>query len=205
MSSIRFRLPVAALALIAVFLTNSSSLTPVQRQPATKDALLALYRDEHLRPLVVEYYAKLTEDRAVALAILETCDELEIDPSLGFALAWNESRFNPRAVNHNSTTIDRGLFQLNSRTFARIDRKTVYDPKSNAVLGLTYFKRAYDKLGSEEKALGYYNAGIGMLTDRTLPKRTQAYIKRILEDRNRIDRDAIAWIYFSHDAKLALR
>jgi hypothetical protein len=64
---------------------------------------------------------------------------------------------------------------------------------------------AYEKLGSEERALGYYNAGIGLISDRTLPRSTQAYIKRILADRQRMDRDAIAWIYFSHDAKLALR
>lgn len=180
-------------------------LAPANPPATTDDALLALYRDDHLRPLVVEYYAHLTEDRAVALAILETCDELDIDPSLGFALAWNESRFNPLAINRNTSTSDRGLFQLNSKTFARLDRKTVFDPKANARHGLTYYKKALDKLGSEEKALGYYNAGIGMLTDRALPRSTQAYIKRILADRDRMDRDAIAWIYFSHDAKLALR
>lgn len=199
---IRFRLP---LVLIAVFFLPACSLVPAAGEPSTQDALLALYRDDHLGPLVVEYYAKLTEDRAVALAILEACDQLGIAPSLGFALAWNESQFDPRAVNYNATTMDRGLFQLNSRTFSRLDRRTAFDPKANAVLGLTYYKRAYDKLGTEEKALGYYNAGIGWTTDRVLPLRTQAYIKRILEDRDRMDRDAIAWIYFSHDAKLALR
>ena len=169
------------------------------------DALLTLYRDDHLRPLVVEYYANLTGDRAVAVAILETCDDMDIDPSLGFAMAWNESKFNPRAVSYNSTTMDRGLFQLNTRSFPRLDRKTVFDPKSNARQGLAFYKWAYDKLGSEEKALGYYNSGIGMITDRALPRSTQAYVKKILADRERMDRDAIAFLYFSHDARLALR
>lgn len=178
---------------------------PPITKTTTDDALLTLYRNERIRPLVVEYYSQLTGDRDVALAILETCDDLGLDPSLGFALAWNESRFDPEAVHDNPTTQDRGLFQLNSRTFAQLDRKTVFDPKANAVHGLSFYKMALDRLKSEEKALGYYNSGIGLLTNRTLPRSTQAYIKRILADRERMDRDAIAWIYFSHDTRLALR
>jgi soluble lytic murein transglycosylase-like protein len=171
----------------------------------SSDALLALYRHPQLRFLVEDYYSQLTGDRTVAQVILETCDQLDLDPSLGFALAWNESHFNPRAVSYNPTTVDRGLFQLNSRSFAGLDRKTVFDPRSNALRGLTYFKTALAKLGTEEKALGYYNSGIGLLSDRALPRSTQAYVKKILADRDRMDRDAIAWIYFSHDTHLALR
>lgn len=184
---------------------SSCLLAPSTLNLASDDAILALYRNDHLRPLVVEYYAHLTQDRSVALAILETCDTLDLDPSLGFALAWNESRFDPNAVNYNPSTMDRGLFQLNSRTFSRLDRKTVFNPKSNAEHGLAYYKMALTRLGSEEKALGYYNSGIGLVSDRALPQRTQSYIKRILADRDRMDRDAIAWIYFSHDTSLALR
>ncbi len=154
---------------------------------------------------MTEYYARLTQDRTVALAILETCDSLDLDPSLGFAMAWNESHFNPRAVGHNVSTVDRGLFQLNSATFSGLDRRTVFDPKSNAVHGLTFYKMAFDKLGTEEKALGYYNSGIGMITKKPYPRSTQAYIKKVLSDRAQMDRDAIAWIYFSHDTSLALR
>jgi soluble lytic murein transglycosylase-like protein len=171
----------------------------------SEDALLALYRDDHIRPLVVEYYSQLTQDRSVALAVLETCDELDVDPSLAFAMAWNESHFDPKAVSYNPTTIDRGLFQLNSRTFSKLNRKTVFDPKANAYHGLSYFKMAFSRLKSETKALGYYNSGIGLLTDRPLPQSTQDYIKRVLADRDRMDKDAIAWLYFSHDTRLALR
>ena len=201
MNLIRFRV----LFVLSVLLSTGSCLLPPALPPKTDDALLALYRDDHLRPLVVEYYSQLTGARPVAAAILETCDQLSIDPSLAFALAWNESRFDLRAIRYNESTMDRGLFQLNSRTFSRLDRKTVFDPKANALHGLTYYKRALDRLGTEEKALGYYNAGIGMLTDRALPRSTLAYIKKILADRDRMDEDAIAWIYFSHDIHLALR
>lgn len=174
-------------------------------EPIHRDALLTLYRSDRLRPLVTDYYARLTQDRSVAVAILETADSLDLDPSLAFAMAWNESRFNPRAVSYNATTIDRGLFQLNSVTFAHLDRKTVFDPKANARHGLTFYKMAFDKLGTEEKALGYYNSGVGLASKRPYPRSTQAYIKKVMADQAQMDRDAIAWIYFSHDASLALR
>jgi len=193
------------LALSVLILVGSCQAPPPVSKPVASDALLALYRDDHLRPLVVEYYSLLTGDRAVTQAILDTCDQLSLDPSLGFAMAWNESHFNPRAVSYNEDTVDRGLFQLNSRSFSGLDRKTVFDPRANALRGLTYYKKAYDKLRTEEKALGYYNSGIGIMSDRTLPRSTQAYVKKILSDRDRMNHDAIAYIYFSHDTRLALR
>jgi len=197
---IRFTTPFFLLSLLLL-----SSCQLFHEKPKPADALLTLYRDDHLRPLVVDYYTQLTSDRTVALAILETCDDLGLDPSLGFSLAWNESKFNPRAINYNPTTMDRGLFQLNTKTFPELDRKAVFDPRRNARQGLAFYKYAFTKLGTEAKALGYYNSGIGMLTDRALPRSTQAYVKKILADRDRMDRDAIAFIYFSHDARLALR
>jgi soluble lytic murein transglycosylase-like protein len=193
------------LVLITLLVSSSCQLPPGSPKSRSTNAILALYRDDHLKPLVVEYYANLTQDRAVTTAILEACDSLDLDPSLGFALAWNESHFNPMAVSYNPDTMDRGLFQLNSRTFSRLDRKTVFDPKSNAQQGLAFYKGVLAKLGTPERALGYYNSGIGMITDRALPRSTQAYVKRVLEDWDRMDRDAIAWIYFSHDTQLALR
>lgn len=201
---ISIRVSVALSSLLLLFLLGSSSCR-TGSDAVVLDALLSVYREEGLRPLLIEYYTSLTQNRDVALAILDACDELDLNPSLGFALAWNESQFDPKAVNHNPTTVDRGLFQLNSRTFSRLDRRTVFDPRTNAVLGLSYYKKALEKLGTEEKALGYYNAGIGLLTNRALPRSTVAYIQRVLADRDRMDRDAIAWIYFSHDARLALR
>ncbi len=189
--------------LLAATLALAGCLTPRQNTP--QDALLALYRNERLRPMVTEYYSRLTQDRSVAVAILETCDSLDINPSLAFAIAWNESHFDPRAVSYNASTIDRGLFQLNSETFSQLDRKTVFDPRANALHGLTFYKMAYDKLGTEEKALGYYNSGIGLISQRPYPRSTQAYIKHVMADRAQMDRDAIAWIYFSHDTSLALR
>ncbi|HTH13922.1 MAG TPA: lytic transglycosylase domain-containing protein [Spirochaetia bacterium] len=202
---IRFRILPTLFLSFLLTVAGSCVLPQTAVTQTGSDALLVLYREDHLKSLVVDYYAHLTGNRPVTMAILEACDELDISPSLGFALAWNESRFDPRAVRYNETTMDRGLFQLNSRTFARLDRKTLFDPRANALHGLTYYKKALDRLGTEEKALGYYNAGIGLLSDRALPRSTQAYVKKILADRDRMDKDAIAWIYFSHDTRLALK
>jgi len=167
--------------------------------------VLNLYRNPHFQPLVLEFYTRVTENREVAVAILQTCDDLALPPSLAFALAWNESQFDPKAINRNASSVDRGLFQLNSKTFSRFSSKTIYDPAENAKLGLGYYKSILDKLKTPEKALGYYNAGIGMLTNRALPQRTQAYIVRILEAQKNLDRDAISWLYFSHEPRVALK
>jgi len=154
---------------------------------------------------VLEFYTHLTENAAVASAILDACDELALPPSLAFALAWNESQFNPLAVHQNEGSVDRGLFQLNSRSFSGLSKKVVFDPVQNARIGLSYYKSILGKLKTPEKALGYYNAGIGLLTDRPLPRTTVAYIGRILQDQKSLDSDAIAWLYFSHDPRVALR
>lgn len=195
--------------LSAAFLTSSCILpTPsliTAAAPVAEDALLALYRNDRFKPLVVEYTTELTQSRTVALAVLETCDELNLDPALALAVAWNESQFNPQAIHNNPDSQDRGLFQLNSKTFAKLSRAAVFNPKSNARQGLLYLKRALDKLGSETKALGYYNSGIGLVTQKPLPRSTKAYVQRVLEDRDRFDHDAIAFLYFSHDTRLALR
>lgn len=189
------------LALVAC----SDHVSVPESGPPSSDAVLNLYRNEHFRPLVLEYYNHLTENSAVAQAVLEACDDLAIAPSLAFALAWNESQFNPRAQHQNVGSVDRGLFQLNSRTFEGVSSKDVFDPSKNAHLGLAYFKKILDRLKTTEKALGYYNAGIGMLTDRPLPRSTVLYVARVLKGQKSMDSEAIAWLYFSHDPRVALR
>jgi soluble lytic murein transglycosylase-like protein len=193
-----------SILLLLVVSCAQSNVTLEPRPPST-DAVLNLYRSEHFRPVVLEFYSHLTASATVAQAILTACDDLGVAPSLAFALAWNESQFNPLATNYNEASVDRGLFQLNSRTFPKLTKKAFFDPDTNAHLGLKYLKNVLDKLGTPAKALGYYNAGIGLLTDRPLPRSTQSYIVRILEDQKSMDSDAIAWLYFSHEPRVALK
>ena len=196
---------VGVIAGLLILVACSEDISSPEVGPPSTDAVLNLYRNAHFRPLVLEYYTHLTESALVAQAILGACDDLAVAPSLAFSLAWNESQFNPLAQHQNVGSVDRGLFQLNSRTFEGVSSKEVFDPSKNAHLGLAYFKKILDRLKTPEKALGYYNAGIGMLTDRPLPRSTILYVARVLKGQKSMDSEAIAWLYFSHEPRVALR
>lgn len=99
---------------------------------------------------------------------------LGLDFGLTISLVWNESRFDPNAVNINRRKIkghwvtlskDRGLFQINSRNdqqFARDynDGKSFdpFDPESNIRVGVRRFAALVRQYGPR-LAVCYWNAG----------------------------------------------
>lgn len=66
---------------------------------------------------VLWFYNHIIGNEAITKTILENANKNNISPALAFALAWEESRYQTRAVNKNSSSIDRGLFQLNNKAF----------------------------------------------------------------------------------------
>lgn len=125
----------------------------------SSDYGLALLRTPEYRQRVIDFYAEETSSEAIALYILEGAQANEIPLSLAFALAWMESRYNPGAVNHNSSSVDRGLFQLNSRSFPTVSVEEFFDPSLNSRLGLEYLRQCLDAGETEIVALAMYNAG----------------------------------------------
>ena len=168
------------------------------------DAVLSLYRTPALRPEVLEYFSRVTENPKVAQTILEVCNRLSFPPALAFSIAWNESKFDPMAFNRNPDSVDRGLFQLNSKVFP-LSREAVYNLHTNTKHGLDFFKKIYDRTGNVADALAYYNSGIPNAESPHLPASTRDYIRRILKDRIALDRGVVAWLYFSHQTMLASR
>jgi soluble lytic murein transglycosylase-like protein len=75
--------------------------------------------------------------------------------SLLVAIAYEESRMNPRA---RSRAGARGLLQLMPAT-ARSLRLRGDDPASNVLAGALYLRQLLDRFGSVELALAAYNAG----------------------------------------------
>src|SRR3972149_5865556 len=100
------------------------------------DPGLALYRDPRSRWAVESFYAAVAGDAQVGHIILQQSSAYDIPLPLAFALAWGESKFNVRAFNRNPQSVDRGLFQLNSRTFPNVKLDDFYYPQVNARLGL---------------------------------------------------------------------
>ena len=153
------------------------------------DPVLEYFRDPEYAEWVIEFFSALCSNRGIAQAILDNTDEYDVPPALAFALSWEESRFNPHAINrHNRDgSVDRGLFQLNSRSFPNLEPAAFFDIKSNARYGVGHLRHCIDSAASEISALAMYNAGTGRVRSTGAPEVTLNYISRILENRRKIE------------------
>ncbi|OHD16913.1 MAG: hypothetical protein A2087_02025 [Spirochaetes bacterium GWD1_61_31] len=153
------------------------------------DHIQDLYRADETREATISFFEALTGSRLVSQLILGEAARLDIAPALAFALAWQESRFQPRAVGPTNVnqTVDRGLFQLNSRTFAHIKAEDFFDPAINARLGLTHLAFCLRQGGNEVVALAIYNAGLNRIRGTGTPLTTLNYINRIIGYRDKLE------------------
>jgi len=153
------------------------------------DPVLTYLRDPEYREWVTDFFAALCSNREIAQAILDNTDEFDVPPALAFALSWEESRFNPRAISrpNRDGSIDRGLFQLNSRSFPDLELAAFFDISSNARYGVSHLRHCINLSDSEISALAMYNAGTGRVRSTGAPEVTLNYISRILENRRIIE------------------
>jgi soluble lytic murein transglycosylase-like protein len=160
-----------------------------QKREAACDPVPELYARKDTQAWVVEYFARVCGSREIARAILARAVEHNIPPALAFALCWEESRFNPRAVNkqNGNGSIDRGLFQLNSNSFPNLETQAFFDPETNIRYGMSHLRHCLDTGKTEIAALAMYNAGTGRVHSTGAPKSTLDYVSRILENRRMID------------------
>ena len=160
-----------------------------EMQEENRDLIQELYQKKETRNWVIGFFSKMCGSRDIAEAILAAADRNDISPALAFALGWEESRFNPRAVNprNRDESIDRGLFQLNSRSFPGIEVHAFYDLEVNARYGMSHLRHCLDTGGTEIAALAMYNAGTGRVGTTGAPKSTLDYVHRILKNRQRIE------------------
>jgi hypothetical protein len=153
------------------------------------DPIRELYHDAEKRPWVIDFFADICGSPEVAEAILSNADSFNISAALAFALCWEESRFKPQAVNYKNRdgSIDRGLFQLNNRSFPALDSGDFFNINVNARYGMSHLRYCLETGGSEIAALAMYNAGTGKVKNSGTPKVTLDYIHRILENRSKIE------------------
>jgi hypothetical protein len=153
------------------------------------DPVLEYYRNPEYTDWVIDFFNSICPNPKIVTAILDYTDKYDVSPSLAFALSWEESRFNPRAVNpHNRDgSIDRGLFQLNNRSFPNLDISTLFDIEANTRHGIQHLRYCLDTGGSEVSALAIYNAGAGRVRTTGAPEVTLNYISRILNNKGRIE------------------
>jgi hypothetical protein len=158
-------------------------------EPERLDFILELYRDPQAQARVTAFFTEICASSEIAEIILSNANSFDIPPALAVALAWEESRLNPRAVNtkNRDQSIDRGLFQLNNRSFPRLELQAFFNPQVNAQFGMSHLRNCLDMGGSEIAALAMYNAGASRVKSSGTPKTTLDYISRILENRREIE------------------
>jgi hypothetical protein len=163
--------------------------------PERGDPLLAYYEDELARDRLIAFFGMITGSGELAGVILAQARSNRVPLALAFALGWEESRYDPRAVNrrNRNKTVDRGLFQLNSASFPHLAERDFFDPALNARYGLAHLRWCLDDGGSEVAGLAMYNAGRGRVRSGATPKVTLDYVSRILENRRKIEELFFAW------------
>ena len=153
----------------------------------TGDRIAAFHADEATRPIVIGFFAELTGSPQIASLILEEAAKRDVPAALAFAVAWEESRFNPRALNRNADSVDRGLFQLNSKSFPKLAIADFYDIPTNIRLGVAHLDFSLDQGKNEVAALAIYNAGLTRVGKGGTPRSTLDYAARIIRWRDDLE------------------
>lgn len=156
--------------------------------------VLALYREDVTRDHVTQFFVNRAGSSEVALPILYYADRLDISISLVFSLAWMESRFSITAVNRNSDSVDRGLFQLNSKTFRSLTEADFFNPDVNTYHGLRYLRFCLQQGRDDREALAIYNAGMTRVLAGRTPASTLRYVDIISEYRLQLEREFAEYI-----------
>jgi len=157
--------------------------------PERQDLILERYRDPRSEDRVVDFFIEICASKEIAEVILANAETYDISPALATALAWEESRFDPRAVNtkNRDQSIDRGLFQLNNHSFPRLEVQAFFNPWINARYGMSHLRYCLDTGRSEIAALAMYNAGAGRVNSSGTPRSTLDYVSRIINNRTDIE------------------
>jgi hypothetical protein len=163
--------------------------SPVMQSKKWQDIILESYRDPLFRDDVEAFFNSMTRSPQITSEILLRAEEFGISPALAFALAWEESRYNPQAVSKKNAngSVDRGLFQLNNLSFPTLSEADFFDIRINSSYGMRHLKWCLDTGGSDLVGLAIYNAGSTRINTDQTPRKTLAYASRILDFKERIE------------------
>lgn len=148
-----------------------------------------IYTNPTYRGIVQDFFTQQTGSTKIAEYILRESERHQLPVSLTFALAWVESRFDPLAVNYNQNSIDRGVFQLNNRSFPNLRESQFFNPEENIVHGVAYLKYCLEQGENQVTALAMYNAGPRRVNEQGAPRMTLEHINKILEYREQLQQE----------------
>ena len=153
-----------------------------------ENPILTLYREDVTHRAVEDFFRQVTGTDEISLPILYHADRNDLSVSLVFALAWVESRYYPYARNANSNSIDRGLFQLNDKSFVRLSTDDFFHPEISARHGTDYLRFALDYGGDERTAVAIYNAGLTRVLQNRTPQSTLNHVERVMAYKASLER-----------------
>jgi soluble lytic murein transglycosylase-like protein len=156
--------------------------------------MLALFREDVTHQAVVDFFVELTGSSEIAMPILYHAERADLPLSLVFSLAWVESRYSPVAINENATSIDRGLFQLNSLTFRDLSEDDFFHPDVNTYHGMQYLTWCMEHTETEMQGVACYNAGLTRVRAGRTPSSTLRYMDIIREFRAQLEARFQAYI-----------
>ena len=166
---------------------NFSAISFGDGKAEAADKGLQLYRDPTTRAAVEWFYLRVTGNRDVTMAVLDAANREDIPLDLAFALCHTESRFNRYAYNLNANgSVDRGLFQLNDRTFPRLEESDFYTAETSARLGMKHLRFCLNVAGNDLTAVAMYNAGVTRVRNDQTPASTLRYVSRIASYRSNL-------------------
>lgn len=125
------------------------------------------YREENLKA-IISLIVILFSSLSYADCFDKAGNYYYIDPDYLRAIAYQESKFDKRAINKNdNNSIDYGIMQINSSTLKNLQKEypqlnediLLENACLNIFVGALVLKRNFDKLGRNWLAVGAYNAG----------------------------------------------
>jgi hypothetical protein len=159
------------------------AITDAVRDPVglVDDAIFALVGHRVMGARWLDAAAK-PENAAFVAAMHAAESRYGIPGNLVVRVAWQESRFNPRAHNRRSNAT--GIMQIVPRWHPYVD---AWDPLASIDYGAKYLSQLYRQFGSWELALKAYNWGPGNLKKWQAgklaePTETSTYSRQILAD-----------------------
>lgn len=155
---------------------------------------LALYNAPRVRNALIDFFVEIAGDEEIAVYTLYYANLYGVPPLLAFSVAYYESRFRREAVNQNPGSIDRGVFQLNSRSFPQLREEDFFNIDINIKNGIRYLQWCLSVTNSTYEALGAYNAGLSRVRRGEYPATTLVYIRRIQEFRENLEQDLYAYL-----------
>jgi len=149
--------------------TTSPTMSPTMSPEPLQDPLKGFNTKRGLPP------------QEVRDLILNAAKEADVPPALIAAILFNESGFNPKAININSEgNIDRGIAQINTVAHPEITDSQAFDPSFAIPFLAKKLKGDREYFGNLGQAISAYNVGRGGASQNG--PRGKMYLDKVLQN-----------------------